>query len=273
MIRKLIVLVSSVLLILSCSSTIAKSQFERGDYKNSVRTTLSYAGGKEFYKLKQEEKQELINRFSIIDNHYRTAYTNNEIANLNKMYDIFIINQMLNNEIYIKQYFPFITSQNMSYYIYEIEQLSMNLIKRDAYSIENVLSIKKDMEKNNILNSIYSGEYIRISKALADEYLLKFKYANLENGYQYIKKAYSSVYDFEPNYRNIYTLYKETEKKIELEYAKKYISDGKQHYFDKQYDEAIDQFEKAKEILSKYYPSYDYNIKDVQEYIDRAKEK
>lgn len=56
MIKKIILTLTTFILLVSCSSAIAKSQYERGEYRSSIKTTLSYANSKTFDNLDTSEK-------------------------------------------------------------------------------------------------------------------------------------------------------------------------------------------------------------------------
>ena len=76
MFKKIVFYFSMLLLLFSCAGQIAKSQFERGEYRESVKTSLSLLENGKYSNLKLEEKQEILNRMKIIDNFYANAGVN-----------------------------------------------------------------------------------------------------------------------------------------------------------------------------------------------------
>lgn len=151
MIKKIILTFTTFILLVSCSSAIAKSQYERGEYRLSVKTTLSYANSKTFDSLGDSEKRQVINRFTSIDSYYKNREIKYDITSLKTLYDIFSIQYMLRNENKIIKYFPYISSQNLNHNLNRISNMIDSLIYYDKYNLETIYLIQRDMRKNNLL--------------------------------------------------------------------------------------------------------------------------
>lgn len=273
MIKKIILTLTTFILLVSCSSAIAKSQYERGEYRSSIKTTLSYANSKTFDNLDTSEKNQLINRFTTIDNYYKNKEIRYDITSLKTLYDIFSIQYMLRNENKIIKYFPYISSQNLNHNLNRISNMIDSLIYYDKYNLETIYLIQRDMRKNNLLNSEFSNEYKKISKQIADVYISKYQMSDKRDGLEYIKKAYICVSDFDPNYRNVHRKYKDLEKELDLIDANRLLDNAKRLYFQEEYEKAISKLNESKELFLKHYSEYDYIIREINEYLESSKRK
>lgn len=273
MLKKIVTYLLFILFLISCDAVTARNQFERGEYRESVKTTLRITENGKYSNLKQEEKLELINRIKTIDNYYMNKINSGDIK---EVYDAFAIGYMVNTKMSnLSPYLNYLTSRKTSELSYRLENI---VDRRLSYSYnENDLSeiydIRQDMKEIGILNSNYQSVYRKISKKLADTYYkLANNASNEENELKYLKLAYSSFSDFDSDYRQTKTRYRQLEKKIDIRNAKSLTDEAKSDYYFGNYDNALEKFEKAYDLFDKY-SDYSFEKRDVKEYIDNIKVK
>lgn len=273
MLKKIITYVIFLIFLFSCDAQIAKSQFENGQYRESVKTTVKIAGSGKYTSLKENEKLELINRIRHIDNYYSNL---EDSSNIQDIYDAFAIGYMINSKIEgLSPQLNYLSDRRVDNLSIRLERIVKNILNssytnRDLNTISN---IRVDMKEIGLLNSKYQRTYRNISQKLADTYYSLANNANYdETELEYLKLAYKAFSDFDDNYRNIKSRYLKLEKEIDIRKATDFTNSGKRNYYIGNYEEALDQFEKAKEIYGKY-SEYSFEIRDINEYINNIKVK
>ena len=274
--KKIIYLLTMILFLISCDAQVARSQFESGDYKGSVKTTIKYISNGKYSKLKLDEKEEILNRLSIIDNYYQNTISNsNDITNIQNMYDAFAINYMLNTIPELKSELKYLNNRNAEKLIYDLDEKISYMLKttNSLNNIERIENIFYDMKSLNILSSKYSNIYRNISKNLADTYysLYQNEY-NKETKLKYINSVSKIYSEFDNNYRNSKIISKALEKEINIEKGKNSFEKAKDLYFFERYEESIKEFKNAISYLENYSDYYS-TIKDAKVYIENANSK
>lgn len=273
--RKILFYLSMIFFLFSCDAQVAKSQFEKGQYVESVRTTLSYIGGNKINKLSEKDKADIISRVVYMDNYYKNNVRESVDAyDTKNMYDVFAINTMLNNIPELKKYTSYINDSRADLYMSKIEKNIVNSVNNsNKKELEIYTDIQKDMRKLNLLNSKYLSSYQKISKVLADKYI-DLTYLNYkdEQKLELYKNAYMAYSDFDSNYRGTKTEYDRLYKKLDIQKAFNYFERGKSEYFDGDYDDAMEEFEDAYKIFSKY-SDYYKEQREAKDYFERSKQK
>lgn len=270
--KKFIYYLTLIILLISCDAQIAKSQFERGEYKNSVRTMVGYISNGRFQKLKETEKVEIVNRTVIIDNYYNMTINNNDsVENIRNIYDAVSISYMLNTIPELRERINYLTIDRANYLLKELEykidrRLSTTSITKN--DLEKIEAILQDMRNYRTIN--YGLTYKSIAKSVADAYYTLYdREINLENKLKYIEKVNNIYEEFDNNYRSSKTIYIRLKKQIDIEKANNSLSKGKDLYFVGKYYEAIKELEKSV-ILYSQYSEYSSTVRDAKVYIENA---
>lgn len=273
MLKKIITYVVFLFFLFSCDAQIAKNQFERGEYRQSVRTTLRIAENGKYSKLKESEKLELIDRIKTIDNYYMNKI---DSSNLNDIYDAFAIGYMVNTKISsLSPYLNYLTIRRTNELAYKLENIIDRALdyRYNENDLNRISDIRNDMKELDLLHSNYQNLYKKISKKLADTYYTLANNARYEETeLKYLKQAYTSFSDFDSDYRQTKTRYMQLEKKIDIRNAKSLTESAKSDYYFSNYESALEKFEKASNLYEKY-SDYSFERRDVQEYIDNIQRK
>ena len=158
MLKKILFYISLLLFFISCDAQIARNQFERGEYRESIKTTLKIAGDNKYTGLSLKEKEEILKRFNTIDSYYKSLENTN---NVQIKYDAFAVGYMVN------RYMPEVLTRDNYLTRYTTNRLASNLEYSVARNInmyskgelETLANIQKDMRDINIYSSEYSGMY------------------------------------------------------------------------------------------------------------------
>ena len=274
--KKFIYSIIMMLFFISCDIQTAKNQFDKGDYRGSVKTTVKYISNGKYAKLKPDQKEELLSRVRIIDNYYKNTISNsNDIINIQHIYDGFAINYMLNSVPELGNELIYLNNNNADNLMYELNKKIESVLKENI-SLDNVERIKNifyDMKSLNILNSKYLNVYKNISKNLADTYYMLYQNEiNKEIKLKYITFVSNIYADFDNNYKNSRIISNALEKEINIEKGKKSFELGKNFYFYGKYKEAIEEFKKAVFYLQNYSEYYNM-VNDAKVYLENATSK
>lgn len=274
--KKFIYSIIMMIFFISCDIQTAKNQFDKGDYRGSVKTTIRYISNGKYAKLKPNQKEELLSRVRIIDNYYKNTISNsNDITNIQHIYDAFAINYMLNSVPELGNELIYLNNNNADNLMYELNKKIESVLKENI-SLNNVERIKNifyDMKSLNILNSKYLNVYKNISKNLADTYYMLYQNEiNKEIKLKYITFVSNIYADFDNNYKNSRIISNALEKEINIEKGQKSFELGKNFYFYGKYEEAIEKFKKAVFYLQNYSEYYDM-VNDAKVYLENATSK
>lgn len=274
--KKFIYSIIMMLFFISCDIQTAKNQFDKGDYRGSVKTTVKYISNGKYAKLKPDQKEELLSRVRIIDNYYKNTISNsNDIINIQHIYDGFAINYMLNSVPELGNELIYLNNNNADNLMYELNKKIESVLKENI-SLDNVERIKNifyDMKSLNILNSKYLNIYKNISKNLADTYYMLYQNEiNKEIKLKYITFVSNIYADFDNNYKNSRIISNALEKEINIEKGKKSFELGKNFYFYGKYKEAIEEFKKTVFYLQNYSEYYNM-VNDAKVYLENATSK
>ena len=274
--KKFIYSIIMMLFFISCDIQTAKNQFDKGDYRGSVKTTIKYISNGKYAKLKPDQKEELLSRVRIIDNYYKNIISNsNDIINIQHIYDGFAINYMLNSVPELGNELIYLNNNNADNLMYELNKKIESVLKENV-SLNNVERIKNifyDMKSLNILNSKHFNIYKNISKNLADTYYMLYQNEiNKEIKLKYITFVSNIYADFDNNYKNSRIISNALEKEINIEKGKKSFELGKNFYFYGKYKEAIEEFKKTVFYLQNYSEYYNM-VNDAKVYLENATSK
>ena len=274
--KKFIYSIIMMLFFISCDIQTAKNQFDKGDYRGSVKTTVKYISNGKYAKLKPDQKEELLSRVRIIDNYYKNIISNsNDIINIQHIYDGFAINYMLNSVPELGNELIYLNNNNADNLMYELNKKIESVLKENV-SLNNVERIKNifyDMKSLNILNSKHFNIYKNISKNLADTYYMLYQNEiNKEIKLKYITFVSNIYADFDNNYKNSRIISNALEKEINIEKGKKSFELGKNFYFYGKYKEAIEEFKKTVFYLQNYSEYYNM-VNDAKVYLENATSK
>ena len=265
MLKKILFYISLLLFFISCDAQIARNQFERGEYRESIKTTLKIAGDNKYTGLSLKEKEEILKRFNTIDSYYKSLENTN---NVQIKYDAFAVGYMVN------RYMPEVLTRDNYLTRYTTNRLASSLeysIARNInmYSkgeLDTLANIQKDMRDINIYSSEYSGMYKDVSRMLADKFFSLYKASPYEDEQlKYLKLTYTTYQDFDSNYLGSKSKYYALVKTIDIRNANEYLNDAKREYNFADYERAIDKFDKAYEIFNKY-SDYRYILSDIDVY-------
>lgn len=268
MFKKIVFYFSMLLLLFSCAGQIAKSQFERGEYRESVKTSLSLLENGKYSNLKLEEKQEILNRMKIIDNFYANAENN---PNISTMYDAFAIGYMINTKV------PELSQQMVNLNKNTVDRLANTLEYKitsnlangyEKNEVDSMEAIRCDMKEIRIPYSKYANMYKNISKAIADKYYkLAENTTSIQKAIDYYKSCYIAYSDFYSDYRGAKTKYKELQRELDIQMANKLYEVAKSYYSMNDYNTALMKFKEARALYNKYY-EYNSRIRDIDVYIE-----
>ena len=265
MLKKILFYISLLLFFISCDAQIARNQFERGEYRESIKTTLKIAGDNKYTGLSLKEKEEILKRFNTIDSYYKSLENTN---NVQIKYDAFAVGYMVN------RYMPEVLTRDNYLTRYTTNRLASNLEYSVARNInmyskgelETLANIQKDMRDINIYSSEYSGMYKGVSRMLADKFFSLYKASPYEDEQlKYLKLTYTTYQDFDSNYLGSKSKYYALVKTIDIRNANEYLNDARRDYNFADYERAIDKFDKAYEIFNKY-SDYRYILSDIDVY-------
>lgn len=273
MLKKILIYIAFLIFVISCDAQIARNQFENGEYRQSVKTTLRIAAYGKYNSLNKNEKEELINRVKIIDRYYMQL---NNSSNIQDIYDAFAIGYMINSKLNnLSPYVNYLTINNTDRLANKLEEKINETLHYSSteYDLKCILNIQKDMNELRLINSKYKSLYKTISKNLADiYYILANNTKNEEDELKYLKITYTTYKDFDSNYKQSKTRYLILEKSIDIKNAKLLTNDAKNEYYFENYNKALEKFNKALKLYEKY-SDYSFEARDVKEYIENISRK
>lgn len=282
--KKYLFYLITFLFLISCDASIARNQFEKGEYLQSVKTTVKYVGKGKFAKLKEKEKAEILSRVKFIDDFYRTNIENENNANNNAsnkiLYDAFHIQYLLKDIPELRSELIFLTQQKAENLLEKLVENQRNMLdtfdSRSSFEIISILksyrATKNLMDELKLHTTKYEGYYKVYVKNIADGYLaLSKKYDFMDEKYLDALREASTVFSFyDKDYKGSRTRYEQVKKAIEVRKADEAFEIGKKELFFENYDIAIEKLSYSYEIYNKYSINKAY---EVRRYLDKAKEK
>ena len=282
--KKYLFYLITLIFVVSCDAYVARNQFEKGEYLQSVKTTVKYVGKGQFNNLKEKEKLELISRIKFIDDYYKLnieneSETNNIVSN-KRLYESFHIQYLLKDLPELQSELVFLTQQKSEYLLQQLVENQRRTLNnfdiRNSFEIISILksyrSIKGLMDEIKLHTTKYEGYYKLYVKNIADGYLLlSQKYDFMDEKHLDALREASSVFSYyDKDYKGSRTRYEQVKKAIEIRKADDSFEIGKKELFFENYDTAIEKLSYSYEIYNKYSINKSY---EVRRYLDKAKEK
>ncbi|CAM3248388.1 hypothetical protein [Streptobacillus ratti] len=273
--KNLFIGIAVSLFITSCSALTAKQLYEKGDYIGALEATV-----KELNNAKSEipldVANEITSRIRETENRYISIInsSNDNRTKANTYFELWKMGNIIEKNPILEKYTDFRTRNDN----YRNLNSAIQLIKRYAdEDLNSRLSSLGDfiskLRKADVKNTPYSSIFESFARYTADIYINRAesleriaKYREAKDMYY---KGYESYRDFNNNYRNSQTKYKNLAKVIDLSDAEQHFQSAISLYSSGRFSEARDRFEKSREIYYRY--SMNRNVEQIDAYIKDIK--
>ncbi|BBM36864.1 hypothetical protein [Pseudoleptotrichia goodfellowii] len=272
--KKAILFILLILAVISCDLEKAQKEYEKGQYIQSIETTLKYFDKNEnrIKKVNSKVKDEIVSKFSKITEYYSDMASNfgNEEQKINANINLFKIYIMLEERNYTKGFTDFTSKYKGEDFYSKANKL---ILKKYRDYFDSGLYDKAAEELGNYdgfsqilsrMNKMKFSKYERIYESslktkadnlikIAEKYEEMKEYRKAEKSYFQVSETYKN---YEKNYRNSYDKYTENKNKADLIDAEKYYEMGKETLKEnsqkEKYRKAYEYFKKSDSFVRGY---------------------
>ena len=271
LIKKIILGISSIFFVISCSSLSAKEYFEKGRYLEALQATANELKDNK-KALSIEEENIVASRVSEIERSYRNKLNLaiDEKSKANAYLELWEMNNIVQKNPQLSKYMQSTSYSNSQELLNNAVNNIIRYVNIDPLNRVSDLTVYiNKFREYNLQNGIYKDYYELVARRSADIYFEQaMRYENsgdLENARDNYYRAATAYSDFGNNYRGSAQKYREIKRNIDLSKANKYYEEALRNYRLESYETSRSYFERARSIFAEY--SMNVQVNQIDSYI------
>lgn len=277
MFKKILFTIILSIFAISCSSLTAQERFEKGDYIGSLEKTVEQMRNKKAKEEEKETREVISNRVRIIENIYKNSLSQarDDYAKSTAYFNIWELVEVVGKNPELRQFSTLHLNDNYSNLKSSVDYALRYVNYAPRERVHHLVKFVKVLRKRDVKNSEYGSLYEILARRTADIFVdvaLNYEYnRDLENAKNNYYNAYNVYSEFSSNYKNSRVKYEQLDQEIKLQKAEELFDSARSYYDRKDFQRALDVFERAKSEFRSL--GAHGRVRDIDVYIDSLKYK